>query len=152
MFYLKNMCDCVRPGGTFIFEGTTREIAALYFTKGEDSNSYGLLLKGKDGVSFQSTTIYYEDEDNYYIDSEKISEGDRIQMVNSSETYIIGSDTGVLKGVYNVNKGYAIFKQIEIIYQNNDYTIVKTGTDYGLALYDRIVLQGDKVNENDIIQ
>ncbi len=35
MLYLKNMCDSVRPGGTFIFEGTTREIAALYFTKGE---------------------------------------------------------------------------------------------------------------------
>ena len=33
--YLKNMCDCVRPGGTFIFEGTTREIAAMYFTEGE---------------------------------------------------------------------------------------------------------------------
>ena len=135
-----------------IVEKTFFTVPKKYFTKGEDSNSYGLLLKGKDGVSFQSTTIYYEDEDNYYIDSEKISEGDRIQMVNSSETYIIGSDTGVLKGVYNVNKGYAIFKQIEIIYQNNDYTIVKTGTDYGLALYDRIVLQGDKVNENDIIQ
>ena len=35
------MCDCVRPGGTFIFEGTTREIAALYFTKGEEFDRAG---------------------------------------------------------------------------------------------------------------
>lgn len=41
MLYLKKMCDCVRPGGTFIFEGTTREIAALYFTKGEEFDRAG---------------------------------------------------------------------------------------------------------------
>lgn len=123
-----------------------------YFTKGEDSNNYGLLVQGKNGASFLSTTIYYETDDYYYIDSENVSKGDIIQMVNSGDTYTIGTDTDVLQGVYNVNKGYAVFKQIEIIYQNSDYTIVKTGTDYGLSLYDRIVLQGDKVNENDIIQ
>ena len=135
-----------------IVEKTFFTIPKKYFTKGEDSNGYGLIVKNKDGTSFQNTTIYYETDDYYYIDSANVSSGDVIQMVNSSETYTVGSDTGVLKGVYNVNKGYAVFKQIEIIYQNNDYTIVKTGTDYGLALYDRIVLQGDKVNENDIIQ
>ena len=41
MAYLKNMCDCVRPGGTFIFEGTTREIAAMYFTEGEEFERAG---------------------------------------------------------------------------------------------------------------
>ena len=34
--YLKNMCDSVKKDGTFIFEGTTREIAAMYFTEGEE--------------------------------------------------------------------------------------------------------------------
>lgn len=123
-----------------------------YFTKGEDSKNYGLLVKSDGDVTFENTTIYYENDDYYYIDSENVSEGDKIVMVNSSDTYTIGSETDDLQGVYNVNKGYAIFKQIDIIYQNSDYSIVKTGTDYGLALYDRIVLQGDKVNENDIIQ
>ncbi|MCR5546390.1 MAG: hypothetical protein K6F30_07950 [Lachnospiraceae bacterium] len=135
-----------------IVEKTFFTIPKKYFTKGEDSNDYGLILQTKSGVEFVSTTIYYETDDFYYVDSEAVSEGDKIQMVNSSETYTVGSDTAQLEGVYNVNKGYAIFKQISVIYQNNDYTIVETGTDYGLALYDRIVLQGDKVNENDIIQ
>ena len=41
MLYLKNMCACVRDGGSFIFEGTTREIAAMYFTKGEEFERAG---------------------------------------------------------------------------------------------------------------
>ena len=41
MAYLKNMCDCVKPGGTFIFEGTSREIAAMYFTRGEEFDRAG---------------------------------------------------------------------------------------------------------------
>ena len=50
-----------------------------------------------------------------------------------------------------MNKGYAVFKQIIPIQENEDYTIIETGTPYGIALYDRIVLQGDKVKENEII-
>ena len=135
-----------------IVEKTFFTVPKKYFTKGEDSSNYGLLIKNGSDVSFESTTIYYETDEYYYIDSENVSDGDLVQMVNSSETYTIGTDTAELQGVYNVNKGYAIFKQIDIIYQNNDYTIVKTGTDYGLSLYDRIVLQGDRVKENEIIQ
>ncbi len=41
MLYLKNMCACVRDGGSFIFEGTTREIAAMYFTRGEEFERAG---------------------------------------------------------------------------------------------------------------
>ncbi len=122
-----------------------------FFTRGEDSSNYGLLIKNGSNTEFKKTTIYYEDEDYYYIDSESVSEGDTCLMVNSAETYSVGAETGVLQGVYNVNKGYTVFKIIDIIYQNNDYTIVRAGTDYGLSLYDRIVLQGDKVSENEIL-
>jgi hypothetical protein len=99
-----------------------------------------------------NTTIYFENDDCYYIDSEYFTKGDEVIHPDSGETYTIGTDTAELSGVYNVNKGYAVFKQIEIIYQNEDYTIVKTGTDYGISLYDRIVLQGDKVKENDVLR
>ena len=124
-----------------------------YFFHGNNNKSEGLTKKDPDnGNSFYNTTIYYETDDCYYIDSEYFSSGDVIIHPNSSETYTIGTDTAELSGVYNVNKGYTVFKQIEIIYQNEDYTIVKTGTDYGIALYDRIVLQGDKVKENDVLR
>ena len=56
-----------------------------------------------------------------------------------------------LQGVYNVNKGYAVFKQIDILYQNEEYTIVKAGTDFGISIYDHIALEGDAVSEDDLI-
>ena len=95
-------------------------------------------------------TIYYEDEEFYYVD-EGVQRGDKILKPNSNEYYVVGADMGTLQGVYNVNKGYAVFKQIEILYQNNDYSIIKTGTSYGISMYDHIVLQGDEVEENTII-
>ena len=80
-----------------------------------------------------------------------LSRGDVLCKPNSNETYVVGTDMDKLKGVYNVNKGYAVFKQIEILYQNNDYSIIETGTNYGISMYDHIVLQGDEVEENSII-
>ena len=53
--------------------------------------------------------------------------------------------------VYNINKGYAVFKQIDILYQNEEYSILKKGTDYGISLYDHIALEGDSIEENDLV-
>ena len=136
-----------------IVEKTFFAVPKDYFFKGNDSKGEGLLKKDiENGNSFFNTTIYYETEDSYYIDSEYFEQGDEIIHPDSSEIYVIGTDKATLSGVYNVNKGYTVFKQIEIIYQNEDYTIVKTGTDYGISLYDLIVLQGDKVKENDVLR
>ena len=43
-------------------------------------------------------------------------------------------------------------KQIDVLYQNEEYTIVKTGTTYGIALYDHIALDGTKIDENKLIK
>ena len=45
-----------------------------------------------------------------------------------------------------------VFKQIDVLYQNEEYTIVKTGTTYGIALYDHIALDGTKIDENQLIK
>ncbi len=59
--------------------------------------------------------------------------------------------TGTLIGVYNMNKGYADFRQITILYQNDEYAIVKPNTMYGLCEYDYIVLDASSVSDNDLI-
>jgi hypothetical protein len=128
-----------------------------YFMKGGDSNAEGLLIAGTDeagntATEFISPTIYYETDQFYYVDSEDVSAGDIVLKSDSNATYVVGTDTAVLKGVYNINKGYAVFKQIDILYQNKEYTIVRTGTTYGIALYDHIALDGSKVNENELIK
>ena len=50
-----------------------------------------------------------------------------------------------------INKGYADFKQIIILYQNDEYSIVKSNTNYGLNVYDYIVLDASTVNDNEFI-
>lgn len=122
-----------------------------YFFMGNDSDSSGLMRKSGASSEFVTPTIYYETDDAYYIDSEDLAAEDTILKPDSQETYVVGSQTATLQGVYNVNKGYAVFKQIDILFRNEDYAIVATGTSYGLSLYDHIVLQGDLVEENEII-
>ena len=50
-----------------------------------------------------------------------------------------------------MNKGYADFTQITILYRNREYAIVKSNTDYGLNVYDHIVLDGNSVNDDDFV-
>ena len=84
----------------------------------------------------------------------EIKQGDFLifsfDAASSSDQYAI-SKTGSLIGVYNINKGYADFKQISILYQNDEYAIVKSNTVYGLNVYDYIVLDASTVNDNEFI-
>ena len=123
------------------------------FTTGGDSDQLGLLIQNKDNndVTLVTPTIYYESEKAYYIDNEDVSESDKIVLSDSSKTYTIGKDKDSLVGVYNINKGYAVFKQINIISQNQEYSIIETKTAYGLSLYDHIALDGSKIKENETV-
>lgn len=132
-------------------------IPVEYFLKGDDSSADGLLIEktdkdGKQTTEFINPTIYYRTEEYCYIDSEYVQAGDRIIKPDSVDKYVIGSDTDSLQGVYNINKGYAVFKQIEIMLQNEEYSIIKVGTGYGVALYDHIALDGSKIQEDELIK
>jgi len=128
-----------------------------YFLKGDDSSADGLLIEkidknGNQTTEFIDPTIYYRTEQFCYIDSEYVQAGDKIIKPDSVDKYTIGHDTATLQGVYNINKGYAVFKQIEIILQNEEYSNVKTGTSYGIALYDHIALDSSKIQEDELIK
>ena len=71
-------------------------------------------------------------------------------MPESTEKYAL-SKRGSLIGVYNINKGYADFKQINILYNNDEYSIVESNTAYGLNVYDYIVLDATTVSEDELI-
>ena len=135
-----------------IIEKSFFTVPKSFFVKAEDSSSSGLLVKSAadNTIQFVDTTLYYEADDVYYIDEEDIPAGSVIQKSDSNDTYTVG-ETATLKGVYNINKGYAVFKQISTLYQNEEYSIVETGTSYGISLYDHIALDGSTVGENDLI-
>ena len=126
-----------------------------YISQGDNSSEQGVIKvntdkKGHESVEFIQTDIYDTDEENgvCYVEGENLSMGDVIQKPDSSEQYTI-RNTGKLKGVYNMNRGYAVFRMIRPISggANEEYTIVETGTSYGLSLYDRIALDGSSVSE-----
>lgn len=126
-----------------------------YVTKGGNSDNYGVLKEvytedGTATVEFLETTIYNETETDYYLDDLSLRIGDYIIKPESTEKYAI-SKRGSLIGVYHMNKGYADFKQINILYQNEEYSIVKSNTQYGLSPYDYIVLDSSTVKEDELI-
>ena len=86
----------------------------------------------------------------YYVDSSILNTGDILYKQDGQETYTV-SKRATLIGVYNMNKGYADFKQINILYQNDEYAIVKSNTKYGLNVYDYIVLNADTVSDDQFI-
>ncbi|MDD3369811.1 MAG: HlyD family efflux transporter periplasmic adaptor subunit [Lachnospiraceae bacterium] len=110
------------------------------------------LEDGSSSVEYLDVDVYNLDKDTseYYLDDSVLRIGDVLLMADSTETYTI-SKRGSLIGVYNINKGYADFKQIHILYQNDEYAIVESNTNYGLNVYDYIVLDATTVNENDFI-
>lgn len=78
-------------------------------------------------------------DDNYYVDINEFSEGDYIVRKNSSNKYRI-EETASLQGVYNINKGYAVFREVTVIAENEEYCIVADDDTFGLAQYDHIAL------------
>lgn len=126
-----------------------------YVTQGGNSNNYGVLLEtydenGNATTKFVETNIYDETETEYYLDDSVLRAGNYLLKPDSTDKYAV-SKTGSLIGVYNINKGYADFKQVSILYQNDEYSIVKSNTSYGLNVYDYIVLDAATVHDNEFI-
>ncbi|MBQ6376118.1 MAG: hypothetical protein IJJ52_00610 [Lachnospiraceae bacterium] len=125
-----------------------------YATHGGDSDSIGFLKavadkSGNSSTEFIITTLYEHKGGRYYIDSTSFSKGDIILRDGSTDRFIVG-DTAELEGVYNMNKGYAVFRKINIIDKNEDYCIIEKGTPYGISEFDNIVENASTVHESQI--
>ena len=123
-----------------------------YLTRGGNSQAEGVLVQTKGKANFQETEVFYRDTETgmVYLDPLSFQEDTVLIKPDSEETYPL-KETAKLKGVYNINKGYAVFKQIQILCESDEYYIVATGSDYGLSNYDHIALNGEDVKENDVV-
>lgn len=126
-----------------------------YLTRGGNSGNEGFIREAylEDGTAtteLVEATIYNSTEDEYYADTSIFAIGDYIVKPESTDKYAISKKASLI-GVYNINKGFADFKQITILNQNEEYAIIKSNTQYGLSVYDLIALDGNSVNEDDFI-
>lgn len=131
-------------------------IPVEYMAKGGDGVSDGFYKQvDKDGTT--STVFVPEDiikitDTNCYISTENkdIASGDKLIKPDSNEIFEVSNKEKLL-GVYNINKGYTVFKNIDILGSNKEFYIVDKGTKYGLKVYDHILLNPDGFKEGDFI-
>ena len=125
-----------------------------YLTKGGNGSQLGVNKEvvdtnGNATVQFIAVSIYETTDTEYYIDSSNIASGDTIIKPDSQDKYQI-SVSAPLDGVYNANKGYSVFRRVEILAETKDkeYYIIEPSTKYGISPYDHIVLDSKNVVEN----
>lgn len=141
---------------TAIVEKTFWEIPKEYALGNDSTTNEIYLIKesfGEDGsanVEKFNATVYDATDTCYYVDTGYFNQGDYVVMKDSAKRYQI-QKSKTLQGVYNINKGYAIFREITIIDENEEFCIVESDSPFGLAQYDHIVLDASSVTDDDIV-
>lgn len=126
-----------------------------YLTVGGNNSKDGVMRKqtnskGETITEFINVTVYYEEDEYIYLDPNAFEKGDVLIKPESMEIYEL-KDTRSLKGVYCINKGYAVFKQIQILCESDEYYIIEEGNSFGLSNYDHIALDSSNIKENDVV-
>ena len=141
---------------TSVTEKDCYAVPVDYITSGGASQNEGVYRqttkKGKTTTEFIPVTIINEDTESgiAYLDTENLKKGDTLLLPESSDTMDLVK-TESIKGVYNVNKGYAVFRQVQILSESDEYYIIAEGNSYSLSNYDHIALNGDSVRDNQIV-
>ncbi len=145
-----------------VIEKTFYMVPVSFVTQGGESGDSGFLKETTDAngmvtTVFTEATLYEEttpanqaDLSYYYVDPETFQEGDVLIRPDSDERFRVGT-TAKLKGVYSTNKGYAVFRKIQILDEDDESCIIAEGTSFGVTQYDYIVRNGEKVKESDIL-
>lgn len=141
-----------------IVERTFYRIPEEYVIKNQDTDKE-IALKvehfGEDGsssVDYVTANVYEYSDEGYLVDRNILQESDYIQLEDSSRRMQIQEkDEVTLYGVYNINRGYAVFREVTVIDENEEYCIVESNNTYGLAAYDYIALNAADVTEDQIV-
>lgn len=124
-----------------------------YITQGGDSQQSGVLVQNKKGdVSFVPVTIIDRDDEKglVFLDPYELKKGVYLVKEESEEIMPL-KKTKKIKGVYNLNKGYASFRKIDVLSESDEYYIISTGSAYGVSNYDHIALTGKSIEEDEVI-
>lgn len=106
---------------------------------------------GDMSYEFVELSNYFTDDDNnLYIDTSLFSDGEWLHKESSNERTQLAKKRK-LKGVYNINYGYCVFKRVKPLYENGEYCIVEEGVTNGISNFDHIVVDAKTVSEDDLI-
>ena len=127
---------------------------------GGEEDTLGVSLERYDSESgevkpdfVEITPLFYEDG-YYYVAEEDLDSGEYINsagLTGEPERAMLYSFITGMEGVYNMNKGYAVFRRIERITDVEDYVLVRADQAGGLSVYDHIVLDVSAVTKDIIL-
>lgn len=144
---------------TSITKKSVYKIPIDYLSQGSDSTSNNLLNikvlddKGEVTLKQVSPDIYKTDDEYCYVDPNDFGQNDVLVNTQNNDTLALNTaEKAELQGVFCVNQGIATFRYIDVLYQDDEYTIVKPEVPYSIAWYDRIILDQSLVKENQIIK
>lgn len=125
----------------------------LKYKQSTSTSSSKFLVNSTDGKSKKqeiTLSIGTEDEDYCYIPADEVKQGTILALADGDDTYLLEKKTK-LKGVYCVNRGYANFRPVTVKKENTEYCIVENNMTGSISAYDRIVLNSDTIEENQLI-
>ncbi|MBE5930238.1 MAG: hypothetical protein E7268_04140 [Lachnospiraceae bacterium] len=127
---------------------------------GGEEDTLGVSLERYDSKSgevkpdfFEIHPLFYENG-YYYVAEEDMDSGQYINsagLTGEPERAMLYSFITGMEGVYNMNKGYAVFRRIERITDVEDYVLVRADQAGGLSVYDHIVLDVSAVTKDIIL-
>lgn len=97
----------------------------------------------------QNLNVYEIDDTDYYVDTSVISLGNVVYGEDITNSYKVNR-SGSLIGVYRINQGYADFKKVKKLYENDEYCIIDPKTTT-IKAFDYIALDASKVKDNEYI-
>lgn len=128
-------------------------IQEKYITKDGNTNTLRTQSVDENGnvVTLNKNVKVYKEVDGiYYVDPEDLETTDVLVSTDGKDTIGVSLvQTGILKGVYIVNQGIADFNMIDILKDGDEFVIVSK--ESGLKEFDKIVMNSDKVTENQIV-
>ncbi len=133
------------------------------FTESLDEDNENSSNNTEDNISNSSSSAEDDPDSNEDDLSEADTEDSSSGTASTSSSEYVNTVSGTsgglyqinvmmpLTGVYNINKGYTVFRKVEILESANGYSIVRKNTRYGLSTYDHIVLDASLVEDDQII-
>ena len=132
-------------------------IPETYVVLGGNSNEKGLMIEefnpeiGATQYTFYPVDVFYSENGFVYVDCKDFTKETYIYDRENGSRIMLYTFVTKLEGVYNINKGYAVFKRIERLKTENGYVIVKKGSISGLSAYDHIALNASEATEDSVI-
>ena len=151
-FYVEeNIYTGFKIPNTAIVEKNFIKIPRAYLVESLDQN--GVIKREGNEDRLIGINIAMSDEENVYIlqDFGDLKIGDTLVSEGENATTYMLSEVVTYQGVYVANSSMAAFTVIEPLGSNNEYTIVRAGSQYGLKINDRIVSDAKTVEESEMV-